>query len=293
VTAALRGPGPVVIAADLDQTLIFSPQASDRLGGGRPATVVERIDGRAVSEMADAVAAGLRSLPDHVVWVPTTTRTVAQVGRVVLPVRAAVVIAASGGIVLVDGRPDPAWSAVVAARLADVAPPGEILDRLGSSSDAGAVLRTTVADGLFCTAIVDPGRFGAEQAAALQGTCGPLGWRVAHQGRKVYVLPHGLDKVHAVAHVAGLVAARVGTHPRVLAAGDTGLDRGMLDAADAAWVPHGSELERAGGLPPHVTITAEAGHAAATEIVEAWLRVTAPPSTPRHDPPPTPPAPPR
>jgi hydroxymethylpyrimidine pyrophosphatase-like HAD family hydrolase len=97
-----------------------------------------------------------------------------------------------------------------------------------------------------------------------------------HQGRKLYVLPAGLDKAAAVQHVAERVAGESGSAPLVLAAGDTELDWGMLQASSAGWVPAGSELDRSGLSAPHVTRTEHAGLAASEQIVaECLARVAA------------------
>jgi hypothetical protein len=243
-----------LVATDLDRTLIFSPAATARLGGALPALPVEVLDGVVISELADVVASGLRTLAAEAVLVPTTTRTVAQLARVSLPaVRFA--IAANGGVVLVDGVPDADWAGRITETLDGAMPLSEAVALL-TAACPGARIRE--AAGLFCYAVGEPA---ALTGAAL--TLAGSGWRPERQGRKLYLLPPALDKAPAVAYVAGLAGA-----DRVLAAGDSLLDAAMVAAADRGWVPARSPLA-AQPLPPTVTITALPGHAAAAEIVAA------------------------
>lgn len=252
----------VLVATDLDQTLLFSPAATARLGGARPARPVEVLAGVVVSELADGVAADLRALPAHLLVVPATTRTRAQLARVDWPIAMPWAVAASGGVILRDGHPDPGWDAEVSRAAAAAAP--EAAARAVLARHVSSVARVRSAE-LFAYAIGDPVALG-ERAADLARDLHHLGWRVEHQERKLYVLPASLDKARAVRRVAELAGAS-----RTYAAGDSLLDTAMVAAADRAWVPRGSPL--AGRpLAAHVTVTVEPGHAAAAEIVAAWSR---------------------
>jgi hypothetical protein len=266
---------PVMITTDLDRTLIFSPRATAQLGGALPRSVVEVLDGRVISELADVVRdrlAELGRLPSaELTLVPTTTRTVRQVQRIDLPFTPRFLIAGSGGVVVEKGRIDPVWAETTARRLQECAPAAEVRAVLDGLVDDGTVLRAYTADDQFCYAIVDPERFTPEDVEALTATLIPRSWRVAHQGAKVYVLPDALHKAHAIGYVQGRLADELGSRPTLLAAGDTWLDAEMLDLADAGWVPARSEIAGAGPLPwPHVTVTDHPGHAAAAQIVAAW-----------------------
>ncbi len=78
-------------------------------------TCVEHLDGEPLSYLTDVAADLLAELSRTAVFVPTTTRTVAQLARVMLPGRpASYAVAANGGHIVLDGVPDPLWSATVA-----------------------------------------------------------------------------------------------------------------------------------------------------------------------------------
>jgi hypothetical protein len=264
-----------MVTTDLDRTLIFSPRATAQLGGSLPRSVVEVLDGRVISEMADVVRDGLVKLARlpaaALTMVPTTTRTARQVQRISLPFTPRFTIASSGGVVLEDGHVDRTWARATARRLQECAPAAEVRAVLDVLVAAGTVLRAHTADDQFCYAIVDPQFFSAHHVEDLRASLAPLSWRVAHQGAKVYVLPDALHKAHAIGYIRGRLADELGAVPTLLAAGDTWLDAEMLESADHGWVPAHSEIAASGASPwAHVSITDAPGHAAAAQIVEAW-----------------------
>ena len=260
-----------LIASDLDQTLIYSPGAAAR-GPERESRIVEILQGKTISLLSRDTERGLLELERHAVFVPTTTRTRAQYERIDLPTRSRFAIVASGGGILVDGEPDLGWAASVVARLDGVSSPVAALREVFDGyRDREWLLRLRAADDVFLVAAVDADLLHADELASVTGACDSHGWRAHHQGRKLYVLPHGLDKAAAVAHVVERLEGETGCATSVLAAGDTLLDWSMLCAAERAWMPLGSELDRLGSAAPHVRTTRAAGLAAGDEIVAAWL----------------------
>src|SRR5947208_5976810 len=96
----------VLVASDLDRTLIYSRKARSLGVDAADAVCVEVHDEKESSFVTAAAAAGLAALADEAVLVPVTTRIVEQYRRVRLPGREpAYAIAANGGVLLVDGRP--------------------------------------------------------------------------------------------------------------------------------------------------------------------------------------------
>nr|WP_326828240.1 sucrose-6-phosphate hydrolase [Parafrankia discariae] len=266
--------GPDLLACDLDQTLIFA-RKSFRLAPGtsEPAvTLVERIDGVPSAYSTTRTLDLLARLHRTAVFVPVTTRTLAQYRRIDLGVRPAFAIAANGGHLLVDGEPDPAWAEQVAARLAGTCAPLAEMEALAARLDAAGWARVIrVADGLFVylvahsrEAIPDLSDVAAEVAAA--------GWSLSTQGRKVYLVPAALTKQAAVAEVARRAGAS-----RVLAAGDSVLDAPMLAAADLAVRPAHGELHEQGWQAPNLTVTTAAGVLAAEELLTLFRAWSPPP----------------
>lgn len=261
----------VLIASDLDQTLIYS-ERSGRFDSLSAATCVEIYDGREQSFMLTSAAEALTALSLCATIIPVTTRTVAQLGRVRLPTAAGrYAIAANGGTLLVDGEPDTSWAAQVAAGLRDSAPVTAVQEYLGRVCDPAWALSVRTADGLFCYAVVDLERLPSGFLDEAREWALAHGWRVSKQGRKIYWVPQTLTKAAAAAEVARRTDAEL-----LLAAGDSFLDQDLLEHADLAIMPGHGELFESGWRPSHVTSTAGvSGAAAGAEIVDWFARQTA------------------
>lgn len=265
---------PVVVASDLDRTLVYSAAAM-RLGEPVADPVcVEVYDGAASGFVAPETLSGLVALAERAWFVPVTTRTQAQYARIVLPgVAVAHAVTTNGAVLLVDGVPCPDWDREVGARLAASASFAEATRALAPVWDRPWVTKVRDAEERFAYAVLDlpaldldeggPGAWYAEVAAVADR----LGWRTSVQGRKIYVLPAALTKEAAVAEVVRRTGAA-----GCLAAGDSLLDAGMLLAAGPgrAVRPAHGELHEPGHAPAGVAVTAASGGRAGAEIV-AWL----------------------
>ena len=183
-------------------------------------------------------------------------------------------IASNGGHLLVDGVPDPDWTAAgrgAARRRAPRWPRSQA--HLQAPAGGRFVLercarRATCSPTPSSTAPRCPTGWVDELAA----WCAPRGWAVSLQGRKVYAVPRPLTKSAAAARSrAGSAAAPL------LAAGDSLLDADLLDVADAAIRPAHGELADSGFTrrPPR-------GHPPPTGVRagrSGWLAWTAPPAS--------------
>jgi hypothetical protein len=254
----------VLVASDLDRTLIYSAAAS---GGSTTGLVpVERYEGADASFMTAHAAHRLADLHRAATVVPVTTRIPAQYERVTLPgPPPGFAITANGGFLHVDGVIDRVWSARVAQRLTTVAPLDEVWEHVAHSCRAEWTTKLRNARGLFCYAVVHrrllPTGFLEESAQ----WAAERGWRQSLQGRKLYWVPAPLTKSAAVAEVVARTGA--GT---VLAAGDSLLDLDLLEAADEAIVPAHGELVELGRTPAHAAVTSSSGAAAGEQIVD-WF----------------------
>jgi hypothetical protein len=258
----------VLVATDLDRTVVHSARAAGPVGPG-PVLCLERHAGVPTAMLTRRTAAALAALARRAVWVPATTRSAAQYARLGLGGRLGVtprhVVAACGGVLLVDGVPDPAWASRVERLLADAAPRAEVVDVLArhlARLPAGAAGPVRDADGVLLVVRVPAP---AEWLAGLAAACDARGWRVAVHGAKVHVLPRGLGKGVAV----GEVRRRIGA-TRLLAAGDSPLDADLLRAADAGIQPRDGRLHASGWGADHVAVTAGTGLRAGEEIAD-WL----------------------
>ncbi|MEU6392081.1 HAD family hydrolase [Streptomyces sp. NPDC046939] len=260
-----------VVASDLDRTLIYSAGA---LGLTMPDALAPRLlcvevyQSKPLSYVTEDAAALLAELARRSVFVPTTTRTREQYGRVRLPGPVPrYAICANGGHLLVDGVSDPDWSAAVAARIdSGCAPLGEVRERMVAAADPAWLLKERVAEDLFAYLVVDrallPPTWVKEFAAWADG----VGWNVSLQGRKVYAVPKPLTKGAAVREVARRTGAE-----RTLGAGDSLLDADLLQAVTQAWRPAHGELAETGWTMPGLTVLAESGVLAGEAVLRGFL----------------------
>jgi hypothetical protein len=259
-----------VIASDLDRTFIYSRSAYTANDYERQDDVcVEELNGQPFSHITAKAARALESLGQTAFLIPTTTRTLEQMARVVLPgPPSRYVITTNGGHLLVDGLSDPQWADDVARVLAETSHPiDEMWRYLSAACQQPWTLKFTRADNLFCYAVIDrhsvPKLFFSDIAA----WCAVRGWATSLQGRKLYFVPTGLTKSAAV----GEVVDRHGGGP-FIAAGDSLLDAELLLAAEAGMRPAHGELDEQGWNAPHVDITTHQGMVAGQEIAEWFLR---------------------
>ena len=264
----------MLIASDLDRTLIYSRSAR-ALGGaaaepGPPLLCVETRQGIEVSHLTAAAGQLLSGLPDFAELVPFSTRTPEQLARVRLPgPRSRYAVAANGGVLLVDHRPDLAWTARITRELAEVAALTEVWGHLERSCDPAWTISLRRAAELFCYAVVDRDRLPAGWLAELSAWASDRGWRTSLQGRKLYLVPQGLTKAAAMTEVARRLDASL-----TLAAGDSLLDLDLLAGSDHGIHPAHGEIADSGWSAPHVACTASVGAQAGEDICR-WFLETA------------------
>lgn len=260
-----------LVASDLDRTLIYSAAALQLAMPDEEAPrllCVEVYDRKPLSYMTEKAAALLAELARTTVFVPTTTRTREQYGRIHLPGPAPrYAICANGGHLLVDGVSDPDWQAEVAGRLADeCASLAEVRAHLLATADPAWLLKERVAEGVFVYLVVERQALPEGWVKELSAWADPRGWTVSLQGRKIYAVPKPLTKSAAMTEVARRCGATT-----TLAAGDSLLDADLLLAADRGWRPGHGELADSGWTAPHTDMLRHRGVAAGEEILRRFL----------------------
>jgi hypothetical protein len=268
--AAPPGRHRTMIASDLDRTLIYSPAALQlpTLDKDSPNLVsVEVLEGRPNSFMTLAATRRLTDVSRAAVFVPTTTRTMAQYLRVRFPaVEPWYAITSNGGNILVDGKPDLNWHRATESVIAGCgATLSEVRHELKVRSDADWAIKRRVGDDLFCYLVVELTRLPDDFIESWSQWCHDRGWRVSVQGRKIYAIPFPLTKERAMAAVVRRIGAE-----RVFAAGDGALDSGFLAAADAGIRPPHGELAALNWQHPTVEVGPRAGVLAGDDIM-SWV----------------------
>jgi hypothetical protein len=271
----------VLIATDLDRTMIYSPKAVRTLNSTavEPALVgVEIREGQFESFMTVAAADGYARLAQRpgVVLVPSTTRTVVQYRRVSLPGPAPTyAVTTNGGNILHNGKPDRRWrERLDAASRSECAPLGEVYAEFARRSDPSFVRALRVADELFCYITVRLEKLPEGFVSEWSDWCEFRGWRVSIQGSKIYAVPSVISKSAAIREIADRCSADV-----IIAAGDGRLDTDLLELADAAIRPRHGELEALGYFMPNLQVTVASGALAGEEIVNWFTSVAEDPAS--------------
>ncbi|MFE9415636.1 HAD family hydrolase [Streptomyces griseofuscus] len=263
---------PVLVASDLDRTLIYSSAAlALTMPDARAPRLlcVEVHESRPLSYMTETAAQLLTELGDAAVFVPTTTRTRKQYQRINLPgSQPAFAICANGGHLLVDGVTDTDWHARVLTRLADeCAPLAEVQEQLTRTADPVWLRKQRVAEDLFAYLVVERELLPPDWVKEFAAWAENRGWTVSLQGRKLYAVPKPLTKSAAVHEVARRTGAEL-----TLAAGDSLLDADLLLAADRGWRPGHGELAETEWLAPRISALPERGVLAGERILREFLR---------------------
>ncbi|MEO5779187.1 HAD family hydrolase [Arthrobacter sp. PAMC25284] len=258
---------PVMVASDLDRTLIYSANSMGLAGADNAAprmVVSEVYDAAPLSFMTRAAEDLLAAIKEQSVFVPVTTRTQAQFSRVRLPGRGrGYAVTTNGAVLLRDGEPDPDWSRHIRRSLkTECAPLREVLDRLTGQAAVPAILRVRTAEDIFAYSIVDRQALPAGYTEELEEWCRARGWTTSLQGRKLYCVPVPVTKEAAVDEVRRRTGAGL-----LVAAGDSRLDAGILELADIAIRPAHGELHNDAYTRPNLTVTEATGILAGEEIL--------------------------
>lgn len=263
----LTGSPSVMVACDLDQTLIYSANsmALQCPDSSAPALVVAEVyEGAPLSFMTRTAWAALERLVEEAIFVPITTRTVQQFRRVNIPGRdKGYAVTTNGAVLLHNGVPDPGWAQHIRTSVAaNCAPLEEVHDRLLGPSKPAAILRGRVAEDTFVYSIVKRDELSADYLEELTEWCQQQGWTTSLQGRKLYCVPSPVTKEAALAEVRRRNPVDV-----LVAAGDSKLDAGILELADIAIRPAHGELDHAAFRLDHLGVTSASGIMAGEEIL--------------------------
>ncbi len=232
-----------LFVSDLDNTLIYSYKRDI----GPQKRLVEVKEGKELSFMTEYSCRLLCQIADRCCFVPATTRSLEQYGRIRFFIGTAgspsaepeYALVSNGGNLLRGGVPDRQW---YEDSLRLCAPAEESLkeaERL-LAADPRVNFDVRRVDGLFVfTKSGDPQGTMAGLRAGLDGG----NMRILNNGSKIYVLPGALDKGTALLRLRKLLGAEL-----VLAAGDSEFDVPLLLAADEAWMPRRLYQAAAGSL---------------------------------------------
>lgn len=261
----------VLVASDLDRTLIYSANSMLLTGpddAAPPMVVAEVHQSVPLSFMTRRAEHYLEELVQRGVFVPATTRTRQQFGRIRLPGRGrGYAVSTNGAVIMKDGEPEAGWTASIQRGVRKCAPLAEVLAYLTVDHPVPGLVRARTAEDIFIYCMVERAALPLDYLAELTAWCAQRGWTVSLQGRKLYCVPVPVSKETAVAEIRKRMGAEL-----LITAGDSLLDAGMLELADVAFRPAYGELHDTGFSLPHLTVTEARGIMAGEEIVRGMLQ---------------------
>lgn len=231
--------------SDLDRTLLYSNKhIQDHHKSTAGHLAVEQYESKPLSFLhLQAWKRLVQSAGTDYMFIPTTTRTLRQYRRIILPdvnVQAAIVL--NGAKILIDGIEDYEWSKIVSQQVKSLdLHPVRLFERLRARlTDDEEVHDIRCADDHFVYIIGETRnspRLDTYTIALAQET----GYTRSKQGRKTYLIPPTVSK--------GVALNRVKEYfdlGETFAAGDSLLDFSMADTADHFLFPtHGEQTPRA------------------------------------------------
>ncbi|OKP83402.1 hydrolase [Paenibacillus helianthi] len=265
----------MIYASDLDRTLIYSPSAIDVPEDSPGLIPAEVIDGRTASYISQHALELLKELAAKIIFMPVTTRTLAQYRRIhlfqdtVIPDYA---VTSNGGNILVNGVVDQEWRATIGRLVEQGSAAAEEARRLVQSVvRAEWIISERYCDELFYTFVVHRDLLPLDEITRLAEHLDGMGWKVSLQGRKLYVVPEAVNKSDAIIHVRRTVHSEP-----MVASGDSLLDKSLLASADYAIAPCHGEIfaeQQAGLVKLEYPFTKKAGVFAGDEIMEYVQRL--------------------
>lgn len=261
----------MIIASDLDRTLIYSNRAIDEFGRPLDSNLIpiESREGKSVSFMTEASYKALAAISSEHLFVPITTRTADQYKRIFIfqqELTPHYAITSNGARILHDGEEMPEWSAILTDKMKhETAAIGEIIAFLQKEEVLFDNMRKQIEDLFFYFILKSP--LAMSDKHALSSLLAPYGWIVSLQGRKLYFIPKTINKGDALQFVCSYSGAKV-----VAGSGDSILDLDFLKYCRYRFVPkHGELISDSNHVFKDFFITKNHGILAGEEILNQFL----------------------
>lgn len=215
----------IAFHSDMDNTMIFSC----RHDIGTAKRCAEIYQGREISFITEETYRLLEKLPERVLLIPTTTRTVEQYRRIDLGVREPrYALVCNGGVLLEDGKEEESWYRESLGMIAECQGELQEAERLLEEDRDRSFEVRNIRELFLFTKSANP----ETSAQRLREALDMEKIDVFTNGAKVYAVPKRLNKGEAVRRF------RERFHPeRVIAAGDSEFDLPMLAEADVGLAP--------------------------------------------------------
>lgn len=227
----------MLFASDLDRTLIYSEQFVEK-----DQVAVKAVEhGSYTSYMTIRAIQMVQQVARQILFVPCTTRTVAQYQRIQFfqnEVTFKYAVVSNGGNLLVDGEIDHGYRQNLVKEVQqNCLSADDLINEFKKITDNSWLKQIKKADNLFFYSIIERKKIPFDELQYFKNWATEQNWKVSVQGRKLYLVPRVVNKWAAIKEVLNRVGERA-----VFAAGDSVLDLPMLDGASHALCPQHGEL---------------------------------------------------
>ncbi|MCM3566880.1 hypothetical protein [Neobacillus mesonae] len=232
----------MIVASDLDRTLMYSARAMSELGGIEETklTGVEWMDGRWTGFMTNKAYENLKNLSAQALFIPVTTRTTEQFNRFVIfkeDIPLSYAITTNGAVILYHGEPLEDWSDYILEKMkSESAPMDEMFAVLKQEGFCFTGTLRSVENLFFYYTLTSS--FSSVDKNNLQTLASMYGWRISLQGRKLYLIPKSISKGAALDYICQKEGMKT-----IAGAGDSLLDWDFLKNCSYRFVPIHGELK--------------------------------------------------
>lgn len=258
--------------SDLDQTLIYSTRSA-KLDPITPnfngLVVVETNAGIPSSFMTLEAVTDLAKISKIGHFIPMTTRTVSQYQRIGFPNSDVEYASTSNGaVILRNGTEDIEWRKSIKSQLDNTIEPIEAVYNFWTTKVQNYtwVQEVRKADNLFIYFKVDRTIMPDSFIDEIQEKAQEWNYEVSVQGKKIYFIPIFFTKALAVKEIS----ERLGVET-IICAGDSNLDKGMLQIAKYAIRPAHGSLHEENFHSHNLEVTKHCGVKAGAEIIDKVL----------------------
>ena len=237
-----------VFFTDLDNTLIYSyhhPLGQEKI-------CVEIYQGREVSFVTEKTWELLKQVRQKTLFIPVTTRTQEQYGRIDLKIETPVyALVCNGGVLLKEGKEVEEWYQESLALIGDSRDVMENAQLLMEQDENRSFEVRNIRDLFLFTKSSAP----RESAEYLRERLDTKLVGIYQNGVKVYVVPRRLNKGQAARRLLESLRRAGESAELVLAAGDSEFDIPMLESAGFGFAPE--SLKRTHRLSENVAVGKE------------------------------------
>lgn len=253
----------MMFASDLDRTLIYSQGALAEY----PTKVdlelipVEQKLDKSVSFMTKHSLQYLQMISKKLLFVPVTTRSLIQYKRVFLHnTDNLYAVTSNGANILYKGSPMSDWTGVIEKEMSEGSVPLEELRKFVSKQfHIPGDLREV--ESLFFYYYLN-GDISRELVNDLDDFISNKGWRLSHQGKKLYLVPQAISKGRAVRFIQEREEITT-----LIGAGDSLFDDDFLTLCHHPFVLGHGELAQLYPLKEHYTIIEHLGATGGEELL--------------------------